>query len=106
MPSCKAKMHEPAKKKDIELGAKSVKSLTRGSYAERVGKALPDIPAELFHFRDLVAPINKKFEPVEKCARVGEGGFRRECRAALRVDFDRGPALRHSVPRERRGLEP
>eukprot|EP00959_Pyramimonas_sp_CCMP1952_P398415 8348075-Pyramimonas_sp.AAC.1 len=61
----KAKVQELAKKKDIGLGAESAKSLNHGSHAERVGKSLPDIPADLLHLHDLVLPI-RKFEPVEQ----------------------------------------
>eukprot|EP00959_Pyramimonas_sp_CCMP1952_P212254 4441529-Pyramimonas_sp.AAC.1 len=59
-------MHVLAKQEDTELGAETVESPTHGSCAERVGEALPDIPAELLHLHDLVLPINKEFDPVEK----------------------------------------
>eukprot|EP00959_Pyramimonas_sp_CCMP1952_P246841 5159296-Pyramimonas_sp.AAC.1 len=66
MPSFKSKMLELARKKDIELGAKSARRLSFGPHAERVGKALPDIPSELLNLRDLALRINKSFGPVEK----------------------------------------
>eukprot|EP00959_Pyramimonas_sp_CCMP1952_P322399 6746528-Pyramimonas_sp.AAC.1 len=44
IPSFKSKMLERAEKKNVELGAESVRRLSFGSHSERVGKALADAP--------------------------------------------------------------
>ena len=65
MPKFRVQMVQLAMAKDAELGPERVANLPSGSYAERVHKALPEIPEAVLRLNDLMLPINKKFEPSE-----------------------------------------
>ena len=71
MPTFRKSIVELAKAKDAELGPDLVEKLPHKAYADRVGKALPDMPEALEALHELVLPVDKSFTPVEDSASSG-----------------------------------